>query len=105
MSAIVVTSSGFAMRPFSGILSYSCSKTFASFLAQGLSYEFAGKIDCLAWECGETKTKMIGQRQSLMMVDTANAVKGVLADLGRTNLTNGTLKHEFAMSILNKVPL
>jgi short-subunit dehydrogenase len=49
LSAIVVTSSGLGSAPFPGILTYSCTKVFADYLAKGLSYELSGKIDCLSW--------------------------------------------------------
>ena len=105
MSAIVVTSSGLGCRPIAGSVAYSCTKTFASFLAQSLSYELAGKIDCLDWACGEVRTKMLGGRKSYWMVDTEAAVKGVLKNLGKTNSTHGALKHEVSMSMMNCVPL
>jgi short-subunit dehydrogenase len=48
--AVVVTASNLAMYPFAGLLTYSCTKTFASFLGEGLSQELAQKnIDCMAW--------------------------------------------------------
>ncbi len=39
LSALVITSSGLGALPVSGILDYSCSKSFANFLAQGLNFE------------------------------------------------------------------
>jgi len=49
-SAIVITTSSLAYKPFPGFLTYSCTKTFACFLAQGLAYELKSKkIDCLSW--------------------------------------------------------
>lgn len=58
-SAIIVTSSVFGQRPLGGAsIVYSATKSLASFLAVGLSYELEGKIDCLAWECGAVATKL-----------------------------------------------
>ena len=59
-SAIVVTSSGMASAPISGILSYSMSKTLSSFLAEGLNIELKNKVDVLSFQCGEVRTKLIG---------------------------------------------
>jgi short-subunit dehydrogenase len=45
-SAIVVTSSVFGQRPVGGAsIVYSATKSLASFLAVGLSYELEAKID------------------------------------------------------------
>lgn len=60
---MVITSSGLASFPASGLLTYSASKAFASFLGMGLSYELKDKVDVMTFECGETKTKMLGQRK------------------------------------------
>ena len=100
-----MTSSGFGSRPYAGILTYSCTKTFAGFLAQGLSYELRGKVDCLSWECGETKTKMLGDRKGWSVLTTDVAVKSSLRDLGSANLTNGNYKHEVGMFFLSSVSL
>jgi len=60
LSAIVITSSGLGSQPIPIVLPYSCSKSFSSFLGQGLSYELEGKIDCLSWECNQVETKLLG---------------------------------------------
>ena len=49
LAAMVVTSSGLGSAPIPGCVDYSCAKSFASFLAEGLNYELKGKVDCLAW--------------------------------------------------------
>ena len=100
-----MTSSGAATRPFAGFLTYSCSKSFASFLAVGLSYELRGKVDCLAWEAGETKTKMLGDRKGWSTINTDVAVKSSLRDLGSANLTNGNWRHEVDLDIFSLVSL
>jgi len=100
-----VTSSGLGCRSYAGILTYSCTKTFASFLAQGLSYELKGKVDCLDWECGETKTKMLGSRKGWTVIDTDVAVRGSLRDLGSANVTNGNYRHEVGMFFFSLVSL
>lgn len=57
-SCIVITSSTFAQRPTGGVLTYSATKSLASFIGVGLSYELEGKVDVIAWEAGEVATKM-----------------------------------------------
>ena len=48
-SAIVVTSSGMGGAPTPGILSYSSSKSFSSFLAEGLNIELKSKVDVISF--------------------------------------------------------
>ena len=52
-TAIVITSSGLGSAPMPGILAYSCSKSFSSFLGEGLNIELKDKVDVLSWQCGE----------------------------------------------------
>ena len=47
--AIVVTSSGLGSRPVSGTITYSATKSFASFIAEGCNHEFKDKIDFLSY--------------------------------------------------------
>ena len=54
--AIIVTSSGLGSRPISGTITYSATKSFASFIAEGLNHEFKDKIDFLSYQAGETAT-------------------------------------------------
>ena len=60
-SAIIVTSSGLGAIPVSGTVTYSATKSFASFVAEGLNYELAGKIDVLSYQAGEVTTKMLNR--------------------------------------------
>mmetsp|Transcript_20554 Transcript_20554/g.14797 ORF Transcript_20554/g.14797 Transcript_20554/m.14797 type:complete len:126 (+) Transcript_20554:414-791(+) len=55
-SAIVLTSSGAAVRPLAGLLPYCSSKVFASYFARALHWELKDCADVLAWEPGETST-------------------------------------------------
>ena len=60
-SAILVTSSGLGSLPFPNMLTYSASKSFASFLAEGLNYELKHKgIDVISYQAGMVKTKLLG---------------------------------------------
>lgn len=58
LSAIVVTSSGLGTVPVPYCLPYSCSKTFVSFLARGLSFELEGRVECIDWVLGQVKTNL-----------------------------------------------
>ena len=59
-SAIVITSSGLGSAPIPGILAYSMSKSFTSFLGEGLNIELKSKIDVMSFQCGEVRTKLLG---------------------------------------------
>ena len=60
-SAIVVTSSGLGAIPVSGTITYSATKSFASFVAEGLNYELKGKVDVMSYQAGEVTTKMLNR--------------------------------------------
>ena len=62
-SGIIVTSSGIGSCPVPGVISYSMSKSFSSFLAQGLNVELKEKIDVISFECGEVETKLNSGRK------------------------------------------
>jgi short-subunit dehydrogenase len=59
-SAMIVTASVAGLRSMAGNTIYGCTKTFATFLGEGLSFEYKGKIDFLAWQPGYVHTKMVG---------------------------------------------
>ena len=104
LSALVITSSGLGSVPVAGILDYSCAKTFASFLAQGLSFELEGKVDCLAWQAGEVATKMLKRPPGGSVVTTETAVKGMFKDIGKERLTRGCFRHDSMMALLPLIP-
>lgn len=105
-SAIVVTSSVFGARPVGGAsIVYSATKSLASFLAVGLSYEQQGKIDVLAWEAGEISTKMSKKKVGMNVLSVHEACVGMLKDIGRERVTNGNAIHDMLNRALNKVPL
>jgi len=58
-SAIFVTSSLAATMPVCGVLTYSASKAFASFISQGLNFELKDKkIDVMDYQAGNVATKL-----------------------------------------------
>ena len=82
-SAIMITTSMAAHRPLAGVTTYCATKSMASFLAQGLSYELEGKIDCMSWQPGHVSTKMVNYKDAKGSCVTASqAVEDALRDLG-----------------------
>jgi len=53
-----VVSSAAACGPLPGFCTYSACKSFASFLLRGLAYELRDKVDCMAWQPCEIRTKL-----------------------------------------------
>jgi short-subunit dehydrogenase len=81
--AIVVTASGFASRPIAGSITYSATKTFASFIAEGLNHELKDKIDFMSYQAGEVTTKMIYRYQTdARTISTDRAAQVCFRDLG-----------------------
>jgi short-subunit dehydrogenase len=105
-SAIVVSSSVFGQRPVGGAsIVYSATKSLASFLAVGLSYELEAKIDVLAWEAGEVATKMSKRKAGGFVLSVDSAVRGMFRDIGTERITNGALTHDLSSRIISMVPL
>ena len=105
LSAIVITSSGLGINPVPGVITYSSSKSFVSFLGVGLSYELEGKIDCMSWTLGMTDTKLLSmpnKNNNPLIASRKEAVDGMLRDLGRERITKGCKKHELALSAYAK---
>jgi short-subunit dehydrogenase len=105
LSALVVTSSGLGSAPIPGCVDYSCSKSFASYLAEGLNYELKGKVDCMSWQSGKVATKMNGsEADGSHCVTRTVAVNGMFKDLGKESLTYGCLPHAKSMFIIGCLP-
>ncbi len=88
LTALVITSSGLGIIPAPGVITYSASKSFASFLAIGLSYELEGKVDCMSWTLGMTDTKLLSmpnKKTNPLIATRKEAVDGMLRDIGRQN--------------------
>jgi short-subunit dehydrogenase len=54
----LIVSSGLGSIPTPGFITYSASKSFSSFLGQGLNFELKDKIDVMSFECGVVATKL-----------------------------------------------
>ena len=106
--AIIVTSSGFASRPISGSITYSATKTFASFIAEGLNHELKEKIDFLSYQAGEVTTKMIYRYKTdarTISTATNRAAQVCFRDLGCEQMTRGSFRHEVIISALDYLPI
>ena len=57
-AGLIFVSSAASVIPFPGNLIYSASKTFASYLGEGLYYEFENKVDVLAYNPASVDTNM-----------------------------------------------
>lgn len=103
-SAIIMTSSGLAHFTAPGLLTYSSSKAFISYLGQGLNYELKGKIDAMTFECGEVSTKLLKKKRSSLVLTENPVVTACLRDLGKESLTYGAARHEAIMQPF-KIPV
>ena len=101
----MITSSGLGSMPASGLLTYSCSKAFASYLAMGLNYELKDKIDVMTYEAGEVSTKLLRKKPSMFIATTDVASRYSLRDLGSESKTYGTFIHDVLMGVSNLIPL
>ena len=95
----MITSSGLGSVAVPGILTYSASKSFASFLGQGLNVELKDKVDVISFECGEVSTKLLGKRSGFGVITPKKATWGCLRDIGSFGMTNGSFTHESIMSL------
>jgi hypothetical protein len=86
------------------VLPYSMSKSFSSFLAQGLAFEESAKLDCLSFQPNTVKTKLAGDDFS-GAITTEQAVSSCLRDLGTTSETCGHFTHELSMVLTPKALL
>ena len=94
------------MNPPLGQL-YSSTKAMVSNWGEAIHYEVDDKIDVLAWNPAGIKTKIFTEgknmtqqeydksSQSCTFLTPEQSVKGMLADLGRTAVSSGHIKHEF----------
>lgn len=104
-SAIVVTASVAGIRPIAGSLIYCCTKTFATFLGDGLSHEVKDKIDCLAWQPAYVSTKMVGnKKQSATVLSVTDAVKCMHNQLGFESRSFGNHIHAILAFVIPLIP-
>lgn len=99
-SAIVITSSRLGTFPVPGLIPYSASKSFASYVGQALHVELKHRnVDVLSFECGAVATKLLGDIKGFGVIKAPQATWGCLRDLGSYPVTNGWWRHEFMLKI------
>jgi len=76
IGAAIFVSSIASVAPIAGFTTYCATKTFQHFLGEGLNFEMKGKIDCMSWQPGEIKTKML---DSLHIEDPSSGNKSVIS--------------------------
>jgi len=95
--AIIITSSIAAHSAGPGVLTYCATKSFADYIGEGLFYELEGdKIDVLSWRCGHVQTNMNRREPKGEVLNTYDAVKGMLFDLGKVPTTQGHKNHAYS---------
>lgn len=98
-SAIVITSSVAATLVFPCGVPYCMSKTFVTYLAEGLNYELKDKIDVLSYNPGEVATKLVMREKHQTdagAISVERASSSCFRDLGYSYYTNGAFRHELA---------
>ena len=94
--------------PFPGVITYSATKSFTAYLAEGLHYELEGKVDVLSYRPGHVDTKMNPKEKSgdneEDYITPERAAFVCLRDLGCMPMTYGDVKHERAAQAMRFVP-
>ena len=114
-----------AIYPRAGHVTYCATKTFASYMANGLSYEFNGKVDVLSYEPSQVATnilpgsgpkvdftpiklglgsKMLCWVFGKMVLTPDRAATVCFRDLGYQQSTHGGFRHELMVFIINMFP-
>jgi short-subunit dehydrogenase len=57
-AALVFVGSAAAGFPFPGVITYSATKSFTTYLAEGLNFELEGKVDVLSYQPGHVDTNI-----------------------------------------------
>ena len=96
-SALIFTSSIAADGPIPGSITYSSSKTFTTYLGEGLYYELLGKVDVLSYRPGNVDTNMNPNNfNGKDFISPSKAASVCLRDLGYESMTYGHRWHENA---------
>jgi len=98
-SGVVIVSSGLGCKPIAGITTYSCTKSFVSFLSQGLNFECkSDKVDVMGYEACEVKTNLLQNESSVIVtISPERAVSSSFKAMGLYPITRGAVRHEFQM--------
>ena len=96
-SAMIVTSSVADTIACPCLATYSATKAFASYIAQGLSFELRDQIDVFAYCPGFVSTKLLmrGEENATPWTPSASsAASACFRDIGYGPKTNGSIFHE-----------
>jgi len=86
----------------SGFLTYSCAKSFVSFLAEGLNIELKGVVDVISYQAGEVATKFLrGQGDNMRTITPEVAAETSFRDIGFQSMTRGAFKHHCLSGAMN----
>ena len=102
-SGIMVVTSGLGAMPLPGLLIYSASKSFSSFIGIGLSYEMRGKVDVTVYQAGYTSTQLTGNQGGPVTPELAASRS--FRDLGLQALTFGPFVHEVGQFNISVMPV
>ena len=104
-AAMIIVSSIRADYPVPGHLMYSASKTFSSYLAEGLNFEWAGKVDVLSYRPSNVYSQMnTGNPNWHDFISADRSAESCLRDLGCEVMTYGDAKHERMSYYLRSLP-
>lgn len=100
-SGILITSSGLARAPMPGFLVHSGAKSFATYLGVGLNTELKDRIDVIAYEAGQVRTKinLNDNKNDPFTVNPDVVTKPAIRDLGSRSLTYGCFVHDLQQNI------
>ena len=88
-----------------GSVTYGCTKSFVTYLCEGLGYEVKDKIDVMSYNPGFVTTKLSKKRDTgPVTISEARAAEVCFRDLGCTTKTHGSFRHELLSSIVYWAP-
>lgn len=93
---MIIVSSAASVMPMPGNLIYCCTKTFATYLGEGLFYEFEGDVDVMAYNPASVDTNMNpaeNQESKAGYITPAEAAEVCFRDLGIDATTFGAASH------------
>ena len=105
-TAVIVTSSISSRIVHIGFLPYSATKTFVSFIAEGLGYELSNVADVLDFCPGQVSTKMIFKKEEAggIVIPVSSAVNTCFRDIGNEVWCHGSAVHELSSSPMHLLP-
>ena len=102
---MVIVSSIRADYPVPGHLMYSASKTFSTYLAEGLNFEWKDKVDVLSYRPSNVYSQMnTGNSNWHDFISSERSASTCLRDLGIESYTYGDYKHEMMSYYLRCLP-